>query len=321
MILTDGNNQFHDHDTEHREQLGAGLRLHRLRPDRDADRLQQRHRRDSGAPRAARSSTPAWPATCTAMKAEGIRIYTIIFGGVAGHDGAGRSSRNCATTPAMYYYAPNNAALAERLPRHRRPARQPAHRGVDGRCAATAIRRPRLAAATRGATAVEFALILPLLLLFIVGGDRDGDHPLHRLEHRGGGDGGVALRHHRHRGGRQPRGQGAGDRRPTAPTACSTWTRSRWRRWSTRASPTSASRSPSPTRTATASTTPASPSSTSTATASGTRTWARPGSAAPSDVVVYRLTYDWGVVTPVMREVIGDSVTHVSSIAVRNEPF
>jgi Flp pilus assembly pilin Flp len=45
------------------------------------------------------------------------------------------------------------------------------------------------------------------------------------------------------------------------------------------------------------------------------------GLGGPSDVVVYRLTYDWGIVTPVMRNVIGDSVTHVSSIAVRNEPY
>jgi hypothetical protein len=45
------------------------------------------------------------------------------------------------------------------------------------------------------------------------------------------------------------------------------------------------------------------------------------GLGGPSDVVVYRLSYDWGVVTPVMREIVGATVTHVSSIAVRNEPF
>ena len=45
------------------------------------------------------------------------------------------------------------------------------------------------------------------------------------------------------------------------------------------------------------------------------------GLGGPSDVVVYRLTYDWGIITPVMREVMGESVKHVSSIAVRNEPF
>jgi hypothetical protein len=45
------------------------------------------------------------------------------------------------------------------------------------------------------------------------------------------------------------------------------------------------------------------------------------GLGGPSDVVVYRLTYDWGIVTPLMREVMGEAVTHVSSVAVRNEPF
>jgi Flp pilus assembly pilin Flp len=45
------------------------------------------------------------------------------------------------------------------------------------------------------------------------------------------------------------------------------------------------------------------------------------GLGGPSDVVVYRLSYDWGIVTPVIREILGNSVRHVSSIAVRNEPF
>lgn len=45
------------------------------------------------------------------------------------------------------------------------------------------------------------------------------------------------------------------------------------------------------------------------------------GLGGPSDVVVYRLTYGWGIITPMMREVMGESVTHVSSVAVRNEPF
>ena len=39
------------------------------------------------------------------------------------------------------------------------------------------------------------------------------------------------------------------------------------------------------------------------------------------DVVVYRLSYDWGIVTPILQQALGESVTHVSSIAVRNEPF
>jgi hypothetical protein len=38
-------------------------------------------------------------------------------------------------------------------------------------------------------------------------------------------------------------------------------------------------------------------------------------------VVVYRLSYPWGVVTPMLQQVLGQSVTHVSSIALKNEPF
>ena len=45
------------------------------------------------------------------------------------------------------------------------------------------------------------------------------------------------------------------------------------------------------------------------------------GLGGPSDVVVYQLTYDWGIVTPLMRSVMGNSVEMVSSVAVRNEPF
>jgi hypothetical protein len=45
------------------------------------------------------------------------------------------------------------------------------------------------------------------------------------------------------------------------------------------------------------------------------------GLGGPDAVVVYRLTYDWGVVTPMVGEIVGGSVRHVSSIAVRNEPY
>jgi Flp pilus assembly protein TadG len=45
------------------------------------------------------------------------------------------------------------------------------------------------------------------------------------------------------------------------------------------------------------------------------------GLGGPSDVVVYRLSYDWGIVTPMVQEILGETVTHTSSIAVRNEPF
>lgn len=38
-------------------------------------------------------------------------------------------------------------------------------------------------------------------------------------------------------------------------------------------------------------------------------------------IMVYRVTYPWGVVTPMMQRILGRSVKHVSAIAVQNEPF
>ena len=77
-------------------------------------------------------------AICTAMKAEKIKIYTIIFGG-APNATTQALYQDCATIPSMYYYAPNNDALADAFTRHRRPARQPADHRVtrDGARSAT----------------------------------------------------------------------------------------------------------------------------------------------------------------------------------------
>jgi Flp pilus assembly protein TadG len=47
---------------------------------------------------------------CDAMKAEGIRIFSIIFGPAPDAD-AQELLRDCATTEAMYYYAPSNEDL------------------------------------------------------------------------------------------------------------------------------------------------------------------------------------------------------------------
>lgn len=45
------------------------------------------------------------------------------------------------------------------------------------------------------------------------------------------------------------------------------------------------------------------------------------GLGGPSDVVVYSVRYDWGIMTPMFKGIMGDSVRHVSSVAVRNEPY
>jgi Flp pilus assembly protein TadG len=100
VILTDGNNQFYDHDS------GSGT------PGSDFTsygRLDAMGVSNLGQGRAILDTRMA--GTCAAMKAEGIRIYSIIFG--ASPDSTAQTLfRNCATTPAMYYYAPNNAQLS-----------------------------------------------------------------------------------------------------------------------------------------------------------------------------------------------------------------
>lgn len=45
------------------------------------------------------------------------------------------------------------------------------------------------------------------------------------------------------------------------------------------------------------------------------------GLGGPNDVVVYSVSYAWGIMTPMFRGIMGDTVRHVSSVAVRNEPY
>jgi Flp pilus assembly protein TadG len=100
VMLTDGNNQFHDQDT------GSGT------PGSDYTAYGRLEAMGVSTLAQGRSILDArHAATCAAMKAEGIIIYTIIFGGSPDAQ-AQNLFRNCATTPSMYYYAPNNATLA-----------------------------------------------------------------------------------------------------------------------------------------------------------------------------------------------------------------
>ena len=47
------------------------------------------------------------------------------------------------------------------------------------------------------------------------------------------------------------------------------------------------------------------------------------GAGGPGDVVVYRLSYDWSLLTPVLAGVIGEAgrVRLAASVVVRNEPY
>lgn len=46
----------------------------------------------------------------------------------------------------------------------------------------------------------------------------------------------------------------------------------------------------------------------------------RAGLGGPGDVVVYRVTWEWGIFTPIMRDILGDGLRQTASVAVRNEP-
>ena len=44
------------------------------------------------------------------------------------------------------------------------------------------------------------------------------------------------------------------------------------------------------------------------------------GLGGPGDIVVYRVSYQWGMITPMLEPIIGQ-ITHTSSVVVRNEPY
>ncbi len=101
VILTDGNNQFHDQDT------GGGT------PKSDFTaygRLDDMGVADLAAGRAVLDGRMG--TTCGLMKDEGIRIYSITFG--ASPDATAQNLfRACATSPSMYFHAPDETALAQ----------------------------------------------------------------------------------------------------------------------------------------------------------------------------------------------------------------
>lgn len=45
------------------------------------------------------------------------------------------------------------------------------------------------------------------------------------------------------------------------------------------------------------------------------------GLGGPGDIVIYNISYEWGIVTPFMRNIVGPVLAQSASIAVRNEPF
>lgn len=106
VILTDGQNQFYDWKS-HSPNNGNGPfgsdytaygRLHQFGfPSLNSARIEIDQR---------------FGAICQSMKQQDIEIFTITFGG-SPNTSTQNLYRNCATTPAHYFHAPNNATLDE----------------------------------------------------------------------------------------------------------------------------------------------------------------------------------------------------------------
>jgi hypothetical protein len=99
VILTDGNNQFNgkgspsDYTAYGRVNEPGPVGLNKSSIDKGRDELDDR-----------------MIETCDAMKAEKIKVYTIIFGDKPDDD-TKELYEDCATSPSMYYYAPDKARL------------------------------------------------------------------------------------------------------------------------------------------------------------------------------------------------------------------
>lgn len=99
VILTDGNNQFYDHDTA-AGTPGSDYTAYGRLEELGATTLSQGRR----------ILDARMAGTCRAMKKEGIEIYAIIFG--PSPDAQTQDLyRTCATSPTMYYRATDEAAL------------------------------------------------------------------------------------------------------------------------------------------------------------------------------------------------------------------
>ena len=163
VILTDGNNQFHDQDSHTSTPASDWTAYGRI------EAVPGVNSGSSAADRRAQGRAvldTRMADTCAAMKTAGIRIYSITFGG-SPDPTAQALFRACATTPAMYWHAPMRR-------RCRRPSAPSAASSPTCASWSRPMRRrfpiPRLRRGDSGATGVEFALVLPLMILVIVGG-------------------------------------------------------------------------------------------------------------------------------------------------------
>ena len=108
VILTDGNNQFHDQDSRTSTPASDWTAYGRIEavPGVNSGSSASDRRAQGRAVLDTRMAS-----TCSAMKTAGIRIYSITFGG-SPDPTAQALFRACATTPAMYWHAPDAATLS-----------------------------------------------------------------------------------------------------------------------------------------------------------------------------------------------------------------
>lgn len=107
VLLTDGDNRFHDNndlDTSASDFTGYG-RIETLIGSSSGSAAQ---RQEAGKT----ILDTRMLETCTAMKAQNVTIHTIIFG-TAPSATTKLLFERCATSPAMYHYAPTNEDIAK----------------------------------------------------------------------------------------------------------------------------------------------------------------------------------------------------------------
>ena len=106
VLMTDGNNQFYDWP-DHQPNSGAG--------PNGSDYTAYGRLTDAGFTSINQGNDVLdgrMASECAAMKAQGIIIYTMVYGGAP--DNATKTLfQNCASNPAQYFYAPNNTAMAD----------------------------------------------------------------------------------------------------------------------------------------------------------------------------------------------------------------
>jgi hypothetical protein len=113
ILLTDGDNQFYDWPRRYEYEDGELRSVSGGNGPGGSDYTAYGRLSDLGYPSLGAGKTELdtrLSRMCTAMKAEGVIVYTITFGSSPG-TATQTLYRNCATEPANYFHAPDGATL------------------------------------------------------------------------------------------------------------------------------------------------------------------------------------------------------------------